>query len=77
MLIWGFVLGPIGALLSVPLTMTVKVILERNDDLRWVAMLMGTGSEISATINLRSNTVPAMPPVGEPPAAPPKVAPDH
>lgn len=39
---WGWVLGPIGMLLSVPLTMTLKIALENDDDTRWIAMLMGT-----------------------------------
>lgn len=38
---WGWVLGPIGMLLSVPLTMTAKIGLEANPDTRWVAILMG------------------------------------
>lgn len=39
---WGWVWGPVGMLLSVPLTMTVKIMLESSDDLRWVAVLLGT-----------------------------------
>ncbi len=40
---WGWVLGPMGALLSVPLTMIVKIVLSRTDDLRWVAVLLAPG----------------------------------
>jgi AI-2 transport protein TqsA len=43
---WGWVLGPIGMLLSVPLTMTVKIALESKEDTRWLAILLG--SEASA-----------------------------
>jgi predicted PurR-regulated permease PerM len=39
-LFWGWVLGPMGMLLSVPLTMTVKIALESSDDTRWLAVLM-------------------------------------
>ncbi|MEJ7600800.1 MAG: AI-2E family transporter [Kofleriaceae bacterium] len=42
MLIWGLVLGPVGAMLSVPLTMTLKLILERDPELRKFALLMGS-----------------------------------
>jgi len=40
LLFWGWVWGPVGALLSVPLTMIVKIMLENTEDLRWVAMLL-------------------------------------
>ena len=38
---WGWVLGPVGMLLSVPLTMTVKIALDSNDDTRRIAVLLG------------------------------------
>jgi len=42
---WGWVWGPVGMLLSVPLTMVVKILLEQSDDLRWIAILLGPGGE--------------------------------
>lgn len=39
---WGFVLGPVGMFLSVPLTMTVKIALQGNKDTRWLAILLGS-----------------------------------
>jgi AI-2 transport protein TqsA len=41
MIIWGWVLGPIGMLLSVPLTTVVKLALEANEDTRWMAVILG------------------------------------
>jgi AI-2 transport protein TqsA len=41
MVFWGWVLGPVGMLLSVPLTMGVRVALESFEDTRWIATLLG------------------------------------
>jgi AI-2 transport protein TqsA len=41
LLFWGWVWGPIGALLSLPLTMVVKIVLENTSDLAWIAVLLG------------------------------------
>jgi len=40
LLFWGWAWGPLGALLSVPLTVIVKIWLENTTDLRWVAILL-------------------------------------
>jgi predicted PurR-regulated permease PerM len=38
---WGWVLGPVGMVLSVPLTMMVKIALDSREDTRWAAILLG------------------------------------
>ena len=38
---WGWLLGPVGMLLSVPLTMAVKLALEARPETRWVGQLLG------------------------------------
>ena len=38
---WGWVWGPVGMLLSVPLTMVVKIMLENTEDLQWLAVMLG------------------------------------
>lgn len=42
---WGWILGPVGMLLSVPLTMTLKIALESSDDTRPIAVLLGPDPE--------------------------------
>ncbi|WP_370978088.1 AI-2E family transporter [Agaribacterium sp. ZY112] len=41
---WGWVLGPVGMLLSIPLTITVKIALESFSDTRWIGVMMGSGA---------------------------------
>jgi AI-2 transport protein TqsA len=45
LLFWGWVFGPVGMLLSVPLTMVVKIVMENIPDLRWVAALLAGEEE--------------------------------
>ena len=40
LIFWAWVWGPVGALLAVPLTMIVKIMLENTHDLRWIAVLL-------------------------------------
>ncbi len=37
---WGWVFGPVGMFLSVPLTMVVKIALDSQEQTRWVAILL-------------------------------------
>ncbi len=45
LLFWGWVLGPVGMLLSVPLTITAKIALNSREETRWVAVLLGSDHE--------------------------------
>lgn len=40
MIFWGWVFGPIGMLLSVPLTMIAKIIFASQENTRWLAVLL-------------------------------------
>jgi AI-2 transport protein TqsA len=40
LIFWGWVFGPIGMFLSVPLTVIVKISLENTNDFRWVAVML-------------------------------------
>lgn len=48
---WGWVLGPVGMLLSVPLTMAVRIALDGTDHTRWLAILLASNREISRREN--------------------------
>lgn len=38
---WGWLLGPVGMVLSVPLTMILRIALDVRDETRWLAVLLG------------------------------------
>lgn len=42
---WGWVLGPVGMLLSVPLTITVKMALDSKPETQWLGHLLGPVNE--------------------------------
>ncbi|WP_300672961.1 AI-2E family transporter [Desulfoluna sp.] len=42
---WGWIMGPVGMILSVPLTMALKITLEAREDTRWFAILLGPEKE--------------------------------
>jgi len=44
---WGWVLGPVGMLLSVPLTMMLKIALEAYPDTLWVGAVLGNLASLS------------------------------
>ncbi len=46
---WGWVLGPVGMLLSVPLTITVKIALESSSESHWLAVLLGPERDVPET----------------------------
>ena len=46
---WGWMLGPVGMLLSVPLTMTAKIALEASPTSAWLASLLGPAEKHPST----------------------------
>lgn len=50
---WGWVFGPVGMILSVPLTMTLKLALESDDRTRWVAILLGSERDALHALKIR------------------------
>ena len=57
LLFWAWIWGPVGALLAVPLTMVVKIMLENTEDLRWVAILLDKSAP-QAKVAVETQTVP-------------------
>ena len=41
---WGWVLGPVGMVLSIPLTMTLKIALSNTEETLWISTLLGSAS---------------------------------
>ena len=57
LLFWGWVLGPVGMLLSVPLTITAKIALASFDESRWLAILLGPDISAVKSIGVESATL--------------------
>jgi len=43
LIFWGWLLGPVGMLLSIPLTIMVKIVFDAEESTRWIAVLLGGG----------------------------------
>ncbi len=48
MMFWGWIWGPVGMLLSIPLTMIMKIVFKQSEELRWLALLMGPSAPMAA-----------------------------
>ena len=53
---WGWVLGPVGMLLSIPLTMAAKITLEQNPSSRWIAVLLSSSDNLPSPSSDSSNS---------------------
>ena len=51
---WGWVWGPVGMILSVPLTMVVKIALESREETRWIALLFSSDAAVQEVVPTRT-----------------------
>ena len=61
LVLWGWVLGPVGMLLSIPLTIMLKIAFESQNETRWIGVMMGAGKRLGSesstenAVNIDSN----------------------
>jgi len=55
LIFWGFLLGTVGMFLSVPLTMSIKIMMEQNPATEWIAVILGTQDEAQIILNKKNN----------------------
>jgi len=48
LIFWGSLLGPVGMVLCIPLTMTLKFACENNKGTRWIAVLLGPEAAVES-----------------------------
>ncbi len=52
---WGWVLGPVGMLLSVPLTMAAKIALGGRASTQWLSVLLGSNKDAASLLANKEN----------------------
>lgn len=55
LIFWGWVWGPVGMLLSVPMTMAVKIALESSPTTKWISILLDSEASVRATTPTSDN----------------------
>ena len=66
-LFWGWVWGPLGMLLAVPLTMVLKVVLDSSDEFRWIGVAISAEQTGHSTEMELLEITPTQPGDGNPP----------
>lgn len=66
LIFWGWLWGPVGMLLSVPMTMVVKIALESSPTTKWISILLDSEASVRA-----ATTTTDHPPASSPTPSPP------
>ncbi len=56
LIVWGWILGPVGMLLAVPLTMTLRIALEKHPKTLWIANILVPENLIKSTAEQAEET---------------------
>jgi len=51
---WGWILGDVGLLLAVPITMGMKISLEARENSRWIAVMLGSEERAKEALNKKT-----------------------
>ncbi|WP_075591355.1 AI-2E family transporter [Labilibacter marinus] len=54
LIFWGYIFGGVGMFLSIPITISFKIILEKNENTKWISLLLSSGEEVDKM--LKANT---------------------
>ncbi len=46
LIFWGWLLGTVGMLLSIPLTIMAKIVFDANENTKWIAVILGSDEDI-------------------------------
>ena len=55
---WGWVWGPLGMLLAVPITMMLKVVLDGSDEFRWISVAISANHAHATVVKKLMESVP-------------------
>jgi len=58
LIFWGSLLGPVGMVLCIPLTMTLKFACENNKSTEWIAVLLGPETPVQSSLPAISKNEP-------------------